>query len=223
MSKRQRPTWEKTGAAAKRSKTMAAARRKPIKRMSIALAPELKYNDVTFNTDATTTPTVVSLTNFAAGDTALLRDGNKILTKSLNFRMQVANEALTQSNTIRCVVVVDKQPNGTAPTYSGNVVTSVFDAQTITAQRQVSTQSRFHILKDEVFVLNQIGSTGGALSQAFWQAFVPIPAKYELAIFGDQNAGEPITNGLYFMYIGSTAAGVVDTDVVGTARLRFIG
>lgn len=193
------------------------------RRRGVTIQPEMKFNDVTFATAATTTPTVVSLTNFAAGDTALLRDGNKIATKSLNFRMQVANEALTQSNTVRCVVVVDKQPNGAAPTYSGSVVTSVFDAATVVAQRQVSTASRFHILKDDTFVVNQEGSTGGALSQAFWQCYLKIAEKYQLCTFGDSAAGEPISNALYLMYIGSTASGATDTTVTGTARLRFFG
>lgn len=52
--------------------------KKPVyKRQSagLSLAPELKYNDTAFNTDATTGGAVIALSTFAAGDTALLRDG----------------------------------------------------------------------------------------------------------------------------------------------------
>lgn len=45
------------------------------KKPSVSLAPELKYNDTAFNTDATTSGAVIALSTFAAGDTALLRDG----------------------------------------------------------------------------------------------------------------------------------------------------
>lgn len=186
------------------------------KKSSLTLTPELKYNDVTFSTDATTTETVVSLTNFAAGDTALLRDGNKIQPKSLNLRVSFANEALTQSNLIRCVVVLDKQPNAVAPTYA-----TVFDAATVVAQRQVATASRFTILCDDVVTLNALSGTGGAVSKAFWQRYISLPSM--ITTYSGSAAAEPYTNGLYFMYLGDTAAGATDVDVVGSARLRFLG
>ena len=181
------------------------------------LAPELKYNDVTFTDDATTTATVVSLTNFAAGDTALLRDGNKIAPKSLNIRVKLTNEALTQSNVVRMMVVHDRQPNNAAPTLS-----LVLDSQSPTGQRLVGTASRFMILCDEVIVLNADGGTGAGVQKAFWQKYLKLDPKL-ITSFLDGSAGEPYSNGLYLMYIGDVAAGATDCDVSGSCRLRFFG
>lgn len=186
------------------------------------LKPELKYNDVSFNTDATTTETVIALTTIAAGDTALLRDGNKIICKSLELRIHLTNEALTQSNVVRFVVVKSMQSNSAAPTwFTGGGLTDVFDASTITARRATLTASRFKIIMDQTLVLNQFGSTGGALSMEYFHKYMKLPD--EVTSFFDGTAAVPVTNAYYLMYVGSTAAGATDCDVVGTARLRFVG
>lgn len=189
----------------------------------LSLQQELKYNDVAIATDASTTETVVALTTFAAGDTALLRDGNKIIVKSIELRIALANEALTQANTVRFVVVKSMQANAAAPTwFVGTLTTDVFDASTVTARRAVATASRFKIIMDKTIVVNQEGGTGAALSQEYLHKYIPI-VREEITQFGSEASGIPITNAYYLMYVGSTASGATDLDVVGTARLRFVG
>lgn len=186
------------------------------------LKPELKYNDVSFNTDATTTETVVALTTIAAGDTALLRDGNKIICKSLELRIHLTNESLTQANVVRFVVVKSMQANSAAPTwFTGGGLTDVFDASTITARRATLTASRFKIIMDQTIVVNQFGSTGGALSMEYFHKYMKLPD--EVTTYFDGTSAVPVTNAYYLMYVGSTASGTTDCDVVGTARLRFVG
>ena len=75
------------------------------------IAPELKFNDVSFTTDATTTGAIIALNQMAAGDTALLRDGNKISMKSIQLRFWLQNEASTVNAIVRMFIVYDKQPN----------------------------------------------------------------------------------------------------------------
>lgn len=192
-------------------------------RRQLSIKPELKYNDVTINTDATATETVVALTTIAAGDTALLRDGNKIIVKSIEFRILVANEALTQGNAVRFALVKSMQANAAAPTwFVGTVTTDVFDASTVTARRSVVTASRYKVLMDEVIVVNQEGGTGAAVSQAYFHKYLKT-FKEEITQYGDGTASVPMTNAYYLMYVGSVAAGATDLDVAGTARLRFVG
>jgi len=190
------------------------------KKAAVALTDELKYNDVAITTDASTTETVVALTTFAAGDTALTRDGNKIICKSLDFKIAMANEATTQCNTVRFVLVQSMQANNTAPTWFVGVAgTDVFDASTVTARRSVNTASIYKILMDKVIVINQGNST--SLQQAYLKKFIKLPDV--VTTFISSSSGIPMTNAYYLMYVGSSAAGVVDVDVAGTARLRFIG
>lgn len=188
------------------------------------LKPELKFNDVTFNTDASTTSTEVALTTFAAGDTALLRDGNKAIIKSIDLKINCANSALTQNNTVRFVVVCDKLAQAEQCIWGdGTAVGHVFDDDTTVARRAVISASRFIVLMDEVIVLNQGSGTGGALEQAYFKKHIKVPEALRLASWGSSGSSIPVQNAFTLMYLGSTASGATDATVVGTARIRFVG
>lgn len=216
---KRKATFQKQGTGKKAKTTGAAAQVKA----GASLTDELKYNDVAFATDATTTATVVDLNNFAAGDTVNLRDGNKVSMRSLELRVALELEAITQNATCRFVVVVDKNANAAAPTFSGSVVTSVFDAATPAALRQISTMSRFTILMDKTFVINQSASNAGGVQKFFFKKYIKIAPFLQLASWGSNAAGVPLSNSLSLLYISDVAAGVADVNVAGQARLRFVG
>lgn len=194
----------------------------PRSRPNPELAPEKKFNDVSFATDATTTGTVVALNTFAAGDTALLRDGNKVMNKSLNLRISYALESLTASANLRFIVVLDKNANGTSPTVA-SALTGPLDAITPEAQRRVDSISRFWVLMDEVVTLNAQTGTGGALSKGFLQRNIKIPQDLALSQYIDGTAAVPVSNSLSLLYFSDLAAGAADVDISGTCRLRFVG
>lgn len=194
------------------------------RRGAVSLPEELKFNDVSFNTDATTTETVVDLNNFAAGDTVNLRDGNKTIQRSIELRVKLELEAITQNVVCRFVVVHDKNANAAAPTFSGSILTSVFDAATPQALRQISTLSRFTILMDKVVVVNQSASNAGGLQKAFFKKYIKIGnPDCQLASYGANTASIPMSGSLTLLYISDVAAGTTDINVSGTARLRFVG
>lgn len=199
---------------------------KPVRRqgaaVGAALAPELKFFDTAFNTDASTTGTIVSLNNMAAGDTALTRDGNKILCKSLNLRIAIQNESLTISSTVRVLVVVDKNANNANPSFA-TAGTGVLEAITPESQRRIDSISRFHCLMDETIVINAESGTGGAESKAFIERFIRIPEEFQLSQYLDGSAGVPVSNSLTLLYLSDQVSGVSDVNFVGTCRLRFIG
>jgi len=186
------------------------------------LSPELKFNDNAFATDATTTGAITALNQMAAGDTALLRDGNKILMKSIQLRFTLENEALNQNNAVRMLVVYDKNANlGTASIATAG--TGPLDSITIQSLRQVATMSRFKVLSDKVYVLNSTSDTAGALQIIHDELFIKIPKDCQLTAFADGVSGAPITGHLLLMYFGNVAAGAGDVNVLGQARLRFWG
>lgn len=217
MSKRKAATQK--GPAPKRRKV---AGTKTFKPKNVVLAPELKYNDAAFAADATTTGAIVALNNMAAGDTALLRDGNKILMKTIQLRFTIENEANNQNNAVRMLIVYDKQPNLAAATIAG-AGTGPLDTITIQSLRQVATTSRFKVLMDRVYVINSTSDTAGALQIMHDEAYIKIPSDCQLTQFADGAAGAPQTGNLLLMYFGNVAAGAADTNVLGQARLRFIG
>lgn len=218
MSKRKITTIEEQ--PTKKQRTSQPARKKSKKAF---LGTELKFNDVSISTDASSTPVEVALTTFATGDTALTRDGNKALIKSIELKINYANEALTQNNTARFVLVCDKQANVTQATWFAAANTDVYDSVGVTARRGVPTMSRFRILMDKTVVCNQGSGTGGALQQGYFKKFIKIPEDLQLCTWGASTAVIPTTNAFTLMYVGTTASGATDLDVVGTARIRFEG
>lgn len=83
------------------------------------------------------------------------RVGNRIFLKSLDLALKIQIAAGTEeANYVRAVVVMDKQSNGTTPSW-----TDVFDDSTPLSFRNLHNTNRFVILKDWRFPLQH---TGGA-------------------------------------------------------------
>jgi hypothetical protein len=218
---KRKPTSDKKGRPTKMRRvttTRVASRRST----SVALKPELKYNDASFAADATTTGSVVALNQMAAGDTALLRDGNKILMKSIQLKYTVECEAVTQNVVARFMIVYDRQTNVTNPTIA-TAGTGPLDSISPVSLRQVATTSRFKVLYDKVVVLNSTTTTATALQIAYEECFVKIPTDCQMTQFADGATGAPQTGGLYLMFFSNIAAGATDANVNGQARLRFWG
>jgi hypothetical protein len=188
----------------------------------VGLKPELKFNDSSFNADATTTGSVVALNQMAAGDTALLRDGNRIKMKSIQLKFTLELEAITQNAVCRFLIVYDRNTNLTNPTIA-TAGTGPLDTITVQSLRQVATVSRFKVLYDKSFALNSTSDTATALQIQFEEVFVKIPLDCQDTAFADGAAGAPISGGLYLMFFSNIAAGATDVNVAGQARLRFWG
>lgn len=184
-------------------------------RMAVSLAPEVKYMDVAFATDATTTTVVVPLNSIPTGDTALTRDGNKVAQRALELRVRMELEAITQNAVARFVVVHDKNANVAAPIWA-----TVFDSATPESLRLIATLSRYTILMDKTVTIN---NNSGATQKGFFKKWIKIPPELQLVTFADSGTGVPVTGSLTLMYLSDVAAGATDLNVNGQARLRFIG
>lgn len=188
-------------------------------RKAIALVAEKKFNDSSSVTDVTTTATVVNLNTMAAGDTALLRDGNKILSKTVQIRATLQLESLAANSIIRYLVVHDKNSNGVAPTAA-----QIFEGTpAVYSMKNIGNGSRFTTLLDKIVVLNNQSDTAGAMAKAYISEFIKVPESLQLTAFADGTAAVPISGSLSLIIIGDIAAGVADVDAVFNNRLRFIG
>jgi len=180
------------------------------------LLPEPHYFDADLGGDATTTPTIVPLASVGAGDTNVVRDGNKIAMRSLNLRISYDTESIAQNVRARFVVVVDLQSNGTSPAW-----TDVYDSATIESQRLVSALPRFVVLMDKTVSINSTTSTAGAFQKAFFKKHIKLPNI--VANYASAAAAVALTNSLTLMYISDVAAGGTDLNVAGRSRLTFVG
>jgi len=191
------------------------------RKQNTSLTQELKYNDVTFNTDATTTGTMVALTTFASGDTALLRDGNKILVRSFELRVKCELESITANATLRFCLVRDKNSNmAQAPLATA---TGFLDTITPESLRTVGFMSRYDVLMDKTFALNQSASNAAGFQKLFFKKYIKVPQSDALVSFGDGTASIPVSNSYTLLYFSDLASGVADVNILGTCRMRFVG
>jgi len=212
--KRQRFDVPPTGGKKRKTEGFVPFKAKTASAPMVGIGAELKFNTAAFGTDATTTPTIVPLTTFAAGDTVLLRDANKILAKSIDVRAHFTNEGAA-SGIIRLVVVLDKNANQSSPAWL-----DVFDSATVESQRLINNLSRFTILADDIIEMNLMQAAG---VNHLYHRYIKIAKELQMISFADGTSAVPVSNSLTLMYISNVVAGAADFDVAGNARLRFVG
>lgn len=184
-----------------------------------SLAVEKKFNDSSCVTDATTTASITPLNTMAAGDTALLRDGNKILCTSVQIRGTLTLESLAANAIVRYLVVHDKNSNGVDPTAAQIFSTT----PAVYGLKSITNASRFTTLLDKTIVLMNQSDTAGAVGKAYINEYIKIPQALQLASFADGTSACPVSGSLSLIIISDLVAGAADVDVITLNRLRFIG
>ncbi len=182
----------------------------------LAAGQERKFNTIDMDTDACTTESMNQLTTFAAGNTNLLRIGNKVQMKTIELKFSLQNSDTSVPNQMRLLVVVDKQPNAAAFALS-----ALLDSNAMHSQRTLSGMSRFRVLLDEVIVANQNG--GSTIDAFFFKRFIKIPKDLSICTWQDGTSAIPNSNSIAIAYFGLVACGATDLAVDATARLTFIG
>lgn len=217
---KRKATFQKQGTGKKaKTTTVVVALPQARKKANVSIGVEKKFFDSVTVTDATTTASVLSLNNMGAGDTALLRDGNKILCKSIQLRGSFSLEAVSANAIVRYMIIHDKNANGTAPTAA-----QVFEGTpAVQGLKNIGNASRFVTLLDKTIVLNSTTTTATALQKEYISEYVKIPQNLQLAAYADGTAAVPTSGSLSLIIISDLAAGAADVDTFINTRLRFIG
>lgn len=184
---------------------------------------ELKFLDTV---QATTVPAAAgsvytNLVVIPQGDTESMRNGRKVVIKSINIRGRMyiqpqANSANT-SDVIRIMLVQDKQANGVAFTPALVLQTTDF-----LSYRNLANTSRFQVLYDQSFSLNSLGgvATDSFESVKTWT----INRKVNIPIEYDNSAttgaiGTQRSNSLAIMAIAENGA---LSNIQYTSRVRYV-
>lgn len=181
---------------------------------------EWKYVDTSLSQDFNVTPSMTLLNGLAPGTSASTRIGMKVDFRSIEMKGRLLTTPGTGvEQVIRAMIVLDRQPNGVAPTAITDILVG---ASTITP-RNLANRKRFKILWDKILPMGATSvSTGTPTSRVLklYKKFKkPITTEYNTGVAG--TIADISTNSLYFITYGSVAAG--DTDVNGSLyfRLRF--
>jgi len=193
----------------------------------IANGSELKFHDIAADQAAADLSAGVilntsSINLIAQGVTEKTRVGRKCVIKSVNWRGQLslsAGSTVGSSQTVRMMVVLDKQANGAAPT-----VTGVLETANYQSFNNLANKGRFRTLSDATYAMNVQAAAGDGTSNdsanvlqnfAFFK-----PCDISLEFTGAAGTIDELTsNNLFILMITGTAGSLIALD--SQIRLRF--
>lgn len=239
MPKRSYSAYQQTNKAARRAPGSAYGKRfKPAAAPRLRASPsEMKAYDIgvgTINVSTTGSFSVLHLPT--SGSDYNQRVGRKTLIKKIYIRGRCQTEASSQSaattiNTValqaRCIVFVDKQPNGAAP-----AVTDLLVSADPASQLNLNNRDRFSVLKDDTYEFDPYCANSGTGASQCRQIYpIKVFRKFRKGegietIFNATNGGTILdinSGALYMFWLGSSAAGTnTDINITLSTRVRYV-
>lgn len=213
---RRRRTGRRSHAMSTRSLAVRALR---------ATDQERKFHDQIFDNelinDTTTGAAIFPLNTMGDGTTNESRIGRKIAMRSiyLQFRIEKSSTAVSRSSYVRMLLILDKQPNGTLPSWAnildlpgtGNPEVEMWSPNNLNNSKRFVTLIDHRLALHKDFVEGKIYKKYLRLSQT---------VQYN----GTGNTiGNLATNSLLLCFVGAVTTGGNVSNFSGTTRLRFVG
>lgn len=177
---------------------------------------EYKNHDVSQASTATDeTGQIYALNYVNQGDGTESRDGSMFRMKSLEMRFVIAsNTNMTDTSSVRVMVVLDADPIGSTPTLS-----TLLDNTTrpVVSPRNLDNRSQYIILYDRLFSLSSNGVE--RITRKIYKKI-----DYKVMFTGaTASAANNKKNGLYLVFIADKASGATDKpNHYFDSRIRYI-
>jgi hypothetical protein len=162
--------------------------------------------------------TMLLLNEVTQGDQAGNRDGVRIVSKEIGFRVKCVNTSTTARPVFRMIAFQVKAPNGVAPT-PAEVLTSAGDNASCLAPYNYYERERFIFLKDESIVLNYSGQNDSAKVMEFITN-KPIKCTYNATNGG--TIADIETNAVYVLLITDQPDPSDSVDITYFRWMRFL-
>ena len=175
------------------------------------------------NAQVTNAGGVVLLNGCARGDDIGERDGRQITMRSVDIRMEIQPVGTaTSAHSLRVIIFVDKQANGTAPT-PANVLAVTGSAEATVSAHNLEYRNRFWILSDKVYGFGcDYGGAGVGVQRLvatrFWRSFA-VKTTFNSGTAG--TVADIATNSLYLLAISDTATAAQQPYLQFYSRVRF--
>lgn len=210
--------------SSKKKTSAATFKRKVAKIVKNVVHQETKYYDIEISSPlqpVSNGGTIVAVSDVAQGDTIISRQGNLIYGKNISCRLDIKGNSINDSNVFRCLLVMDKYNQGTAPTVA-DVLATTGDERVMVAPQNIKTLARYRILYDKVVSLpNQTNYTvATATSSGVGRKTMSFFRKLNQKIrFKGATAADIYGQQLFLILIGDTASN--DVTVSFFTRLAF--
>lgn len=218
--------------ASKKSKFQMKPQYKPKSNLTLfqtKASPELKNHDVGGAVNpGYDVSNLVCVNPIAAGTSGVTMTGRRAVQKSLLFRYNITNSPIVVASfanaapqSIRCILVYDRSPDGTIP-----AVTDLLTSNTVLAPLQLTNADRWLVLHDEVHEVGVSAYITGGITYnmgGFPTATKYIYKKLSLPFVGPSTAGIiGIQEGaIYFYAVSNLLDANTNASVNYYSRVRF--
>lgn len=202
-----------------------------VRRQLRVAKPESKVFDTTLSFLFDTTgevPATGQLALIQVGDTLNNRDGATIQVTSIQIRGIITQTPAAAAASATCAfiqVMLDRQPNGAAATFSGDVNSVMTTNSWATAFPLVPNQHRFKCLKRIVVPLNSQAGVTTAYNNcvAYIDEYIKLNKPIEVRYNASTGAVADITTNNIFLIAGSDGNSDDTINMAGACRIRFVG
>lgn len=182
---------------------------------------EWKYLDVGFASDLNTGGNMTLLNGLSPSSGASGRIGMKVSITSIQASGRLITTLATGvEQFIRHFIVIDRQPNGAAPV----ALTDILNTASVTSPRNLANRKRFKILWDKTLSMGSFTTSTGTPTSRTWKLYMkfrrPITTEYNTGVAG--TVADIASNSLYYMTLGTEAAGNTDVGGVANFRIRYV-
>ncbi len=195
---------------------------------------ELKFHDIDWDEAAADfSAGVISNTSsvvlIGQGVTESTRIGRKCVIRNIGWRgklqlQSISGAGLQTAETVRLILVQDKQANGAAPTVSG--AAGLLETANYQSFNNLSNKSRYLVLSDQTFAMNALAAAGNGTANDTAQVDVNfdfykkcnIPMEYS-GTADPSVIGEVRTNNVFGILIANTGNSVINLE--SKFRIRF--
>lgn len=168
---------------------------------------EKKRFDVRVTSSSSTTAAIAVLTGVAQGDDATDRNGNSILAKYMQVRVDTTMSGSATATVTRMIILVDTQNQGTNPT----AALILQDPTTYLSPLNIDSTQRFTVLCDKFFTTSINGQR-----MTNYKRYIPL--NFHLKYTG--SAGSTFNkNNIFVLYMSNEATNVPDFTLY--SRLVF--
>lgn len=189
--------------------------------------PEKKIKDLSIVTAVRDTGAIALLNGLQLGTSVTTRIGQKIVIKSIHFKIYIEAANFSQTPTvmpatIRCMLIWDNQPNTQTPALS-DILEDATNTVAIVSSQFTGYLSRFRILWDKRYTLtNAITNVQAPKINDYDEVFLKTNL---LVSYSDTNNGDIqdiITGAIFFVTVSDSSGAANDPTVYGYSRIRYV-
>lgn len=180
----------------------------------LGLAKESKFHSVVNSALAIlSTGSIVSISDIGQGDTINTRDGNQCRVRAIYGKYFISQGAESAIQNLRHMIIIDKSPDGTAPTLS-EILQDATAGDSLVSGLNITNVSRFRVLYNRVYRISDSGNANDKYIKFYKKCNIQLN-------FQGAGSASQVNQKIYEVFLSDVGAD--GPTITSDLRLRFYG